>query len=370
MQFWILGNPENRRVSFFSDAVCKAGFAAPLVIPYTSFIADPVFPQRDETVPLCLRIESPGENADVREALIYRGMDIPGPVHEIHELVNDTGRIGFAKAWYAGFVQVLNQTKPFFAQPGISCMNHPDDIAVLFDKVQCHARMRMLKVPVSALLPVVHTYEELREAMRTAGMSRVFVKPVHGSSASGVVALRVQNNNVAAISSAEFVRPGCVYNRLRMQIYRDEKTVAALLDTILGGYAVAEQWIPKASISGRSFDFRVLVIAGKATHLVVRTSKSVITNLHLGNQRGDMEEVQAYIGKDTFEKIKTTAEQAAAAFPQSLYIAVDVLIANDKKTVCVIEANAFGDLLPGIEHEGRSTYETEIAAAESKTKMK
>lgn len=370
MQFWILGNPENRRVTFFTDAVCKAGFAAPLVIPYQSFIADPVFPTHSESQRVCLRIESPGENADVREALIYSGMNIAGPVHEVHELVNDIGRIGFAKEWYAGFVRVLNQAKLLLAQQGISCMNHPDDIAVLFDKVKCHERMRMHNVPVPALLPVVHTYDELREAMRAAGINRVFVKPVHGSSASGVVALRVQHENVAAISSAEFVRPGCVYNRLRMQVYRNEKTVAALLDTILGGYAVAEQWIPKASISGRSFDFRVLVIAGKATHLVVRTSKSVITNLHLGNRRGDSEEVEAYIGKETFEKVKTTAEQAAAAFPQSLYIAADVLLANDKKTVKVIETNAFGDLLPGIEHKGRSTYEAEIAAAESKTKMK
>lgn len=366
MQFWILGNPENRRVTFFTAAVCKAGFAAPLVIPYTSFIAGPVFPPHSKSQRVCLRIESPGENAAVREALIYRGMNIAGPVHEIHELVNDTGRIGFAKAWYAGFVQVLNQTKTCLAQPGISCMNHPDDIAVLFDKVQCHARMRTYRVPVPALLPVVHTYEELRKAMRTAGMNRVFVKPVHGSSASGVVALRVQNKNVAAISSAEFVRPGSVYNRLRMQVYRDEKTVAALLDTILGGYAVAEQWIPKASISGRSFDFRVLVIAGKATHLVVRTSKSVITNLHLGNRRGNIPQVIAHIGNEVFEKIKTTAEQAAACFPKSLYIAADVVLANDKRTVCVIETNAFGDLLPGIEHEGRSTYETEIAAQTKK----
>lgn len=362
MQFWILGNPENRRVSFFTAAVRKAGLAEPLVIPYTSFISSPVFPPHGASQSVCLRIESPGENAAVREALIYRGLDIPGPVQEIHELVNDTGRIGFAKAWYAGFVKTLNDTKAILAQPGVRCMNHPDDIAVLFDKVQCHARMRMHNVPVPALLPAVNTYDELREAMRSAGLSRVFVKPVHGSSASGVVALRVQGEKVAAISSAAFEPPGYVYNRLKMQVYRNEKTVAALLDTILGGYAVAEQWIPKASINGRSFDFRVLVIAGKATHLVVRTSSSVITNLHLGNHRGDTEEVKAYIGSAAFEKIKTTAEQAAAAFPQSLYIAADVLLANDKKTVFVIETNAFGDLLPGILYEGRSTYESEIAA--------
>lgn len=363
MQFWILGNPENRRVSFFTAAVRKAGFAEPRVIPYTSFIADPVFPPHEDSQPVCLRIESPGENAAVRESLIYRGMQVNGPLNDVYELVKDTGRIGFAKAWYAGFAEVLNETKPLLLQTHVRCMNHPDDIAVLFDKVQCHARMRMHNVPVPALLPVVHTYEQLREAMRAAGMSRVFVKPVHGSSASGVVALRVQHNNVAAISSAEFVRPGVVYNRLGMQVYRDEKTIAALLDTILGGYAVAEQWIPKATIRGRSFDFRVLVIAGKATHFVVRTSKSVITNLHLGNRRGDLEEVQAHIGNAAFEKIKSTAEAAAACFPQSLYIAVDVLLANDKKNVSVIETNAFGDLLPGIEHEGQSTYETEIKNA-------
>lgn len=363
MQFWVLGNPENRRVSFFAEAVRQAGFVSPHEISYESFITHPVFPQRDEQQPICLRIDSPGENTAVRKALILAGLQQQQSA-EVDELVADHGRIGFSRAWYSGFTALLEKTKPFLQQPGVFCMNHPDDIAVLFDKRKCHTRMLENAVPVPEALPAVNTYDELRAAMKNAGMKRVFIKPVHASSASGVIALRTQNGEAAAISSAMPVTKGTethIYNELRQHHYRDEKTIATLVNKVLAENALVEQWIPKATINKKVFDLRVLVIAGKAQHIVVRTSNSVITNLHLGNQRGKTDEIIAHIGLETFERIKTTAEKAAACFPRSLYIAADMLLAADRKTIRVLETNAFGDLLPGVEYEGKSTYTSEIA---------
>jgi hypothetical protein len=45
--------------------------------------------------------------------------------------------------------------------------------------------------------------------------------------------------------------------------------------------------MPKAGIDGRTFDLRVLVIAGRARHAVARLSRGPMTNLHLLNERGD-----------------------------------------------------------------------------------
>ena len=44
--------------------------------------------------------------------------------------------------------------------------------------------------------------------------------------------------------------------------------------------------MPKAGLAGHVFDLRVVVIAGRARHAVVRMSRGPMTNLHLLNRRG------------------------------------------------------------------------------------
>jgi hypothetical protein len=57
-----------------------------------------------------------------------------------------------------------------------------------------------------------------------------------------------------------------------------------------------------------------------------------------------------------------TCERAAAVFPRSLLLGVDLLIAPDYRGLAVLEANAFGGLLPGVLCEGEDTYEAEVRA--------
>jgi glutathione synthase/RimK-type ligase-like ATP-grasp enzyme len=115
---------------------------------------------------------------------------------------------------------------------------------------------------------------------------------------------------------------------------------------------------------------RVLTIAGKARHTVIRTSSHIITNLHLGNRRGDMNEFIGSLGAGKLNEIKELAEKAAACFPASLYMGIDILLtANLRKTV-VLEINAFGDLLPGLLHEGETCYEAQIMAMANKQEQK
>ncbi|MCK6590989.1 MAG: hypothetical protein L6Q76_25835, partial [Polyangiaceae bacterium] len=95
-------------------------------------------------------------------------------------------------------------------------------------------------------------------------------------------------------------------------------------------------------------------------HFVVRVGNSPMTNLHLGNPRGDPLALLQSIGPATWEKAKALCERAAAQFPESLYAGVDLLI--NARRLAILEINAFGDLLPGVLHGGLDSYGAEIEA--------
>src|SRR5204863_3521648 len=104
-------------------------------------------------------------------------------------------------------------------------------------------------------------------------------------------------------------------------------------------------------------DLRVLVIAGEARHWVIRQSRHPMTNLHLGNRRGDEAALRELIGLPNLDAAFRLAEKAAACFPDSLYAGVDILI-DSRHRALVGEINAFGDLLPRLQHRGESAYST------------
>jgi hypothetical protein len=110
------------------------------------------------------------------------------------------------------------------------------------------------------------------------------------------------------------------------------------------------------------FDLRVVVIAGRASHVVARTSRTPLTNLHLGNARGDLPAIRAAAGEERWAAAMRTCERAAACFPGSLHVGVDLMFAPGFAEHAVAEVNAFGDLLPNLLVDGRDTYAAEIAA--------
>jgi len=115
-----------------------------------------------------------------------------------------------------------------------------------------------------------------------------------------------------------------------------------------------------------------VVVAGRATHAVVRTSRHPMTNLHLGGTRGDLDAARAAItaAGGRFADVLETAERAAACFPGTLCVGVDILPGAGWRRFTVGEVNAFGDLLPrltglpGSGAEGLDTYAAQVAAAQ------
>ncbi|MEV0824012.1 STM4014 family protein [Nonomuraea rubra] len=340
VRFAVVGTPGDRRVTLFRDAVVARGLAEPYVIAWRDVLAGRELGAPEGSL---LRIDSPGEDAEA-DALL-RG---PG----------EPARAGGGATWYEAFTAGLERVA---AIPGVRLLGDVGEIGVMFDKRRCHAVLSAAGVPVPEGFPA-GSYEELRDGMAARRWARVFVKPAHGSSASGVIAFQAHAGRIHAVTSATWIG-GMWCNSLRVRAVTDEAEARRLVDFLAPDGLHVEQWFPKAMSGGRAFDLRVVTVAGRPTHAVVRTSRSPMTNLHLGGSRGDLEWVRERAG--LWERVLEAAARAAGCFPRSLSTGVDVMVGSDWRSVAVAEVNAFGDLLPGLgdfSGHGRDTYAEQVEA--------
>lgn len=255
--------------------------------------------------------------------------------------------------------------KQQLAESGAQAMNAPDDILTMFDKRACHAALQAAGIPVPPALGNVSSFEQMLKEMAAQGWSRVFIKPGYGSSASGVIALARHREQMVAYTSVELVRSGGevkFYNSLRLRRYESRGEIELIVNTLCQEGVHVEKWFPKASIQGNSFDLRVVVVGGEATHTVVRMSSFPITNLHLGNRRGDLTALQERMGPERWEELMSTCQHATSVVPNSHYAGIDLAIAPGWKEHTILEMNAFGDLLPGVLSDDLDTYAAEIAS--------
>ncbi|WP_307709617.1 STM4014 family protein [Streptomyces sp. V1I6] len=354
----VVGNPANRRVALFQDALCEAGAPAARVVPWLDVLRGRAEFRPGELV----RIDSPGEDREVERAL--RGVD-------------DPTRVEGSALWYERFTAAVRDIAVRAEAGGARLLDDPAELAVLFDKRLCHAALLAAGVAVprsptsGAAAPPVRGWDDVRSLLAATGMRRVFVKPAHGSSASGVMALETAGRGrVQATTSVERDAEGRLFNSLRVRRYGSEREVAALVDALAPDGLHIERWLPKASQRGRVADLRVVVVAGRATHAVVRTSRSPMTNLHLGGLRGDLAEARAATeaAGGSWTEALAVCERAAACFPGVSRVGVDLLPSTGWRRFAVGEVNAFGDLLPGLSGmpgsgaEGQDTYAAQVAA--------
>ncbi|MGW2559218.1 STM4014 family protein [Streptomyces sp. NPDC001514] len=360
LRFAVVGNPENRRVAFFQEAVRAAGLPEARVVPWLD-----VLHGRARFLPgELVRIDSPGENAEVDALLRGAGA---------------TARVEGTGRWYVRFTEAVRDVATAVRAAGATLLDDPDDLAVLFDKRLCHERLAAagVAVPASptsgAAAPAVRGWDDVRAHLAEPGFRRAFVKLAHGSSASGVLAVEAAaDGRFRAATSVERAPDGHLFNSLRLRRYTSESEIAAIVDTLAPDGLHIERWLPKAVQYGRATDLRVVVVAGRATHVVVRTSRSPLTNLHMGGERSDLAGAMAAVlaaGRSWRDDVLGLCERAAACFAGTLCVGVDLLPATGWRRFAVGEVNAFGDLLPrltglpGSEAEGLDTYAAQIAAA-------
>ncbi len=348
----LIGNPGSNRVEFMNEALARRGLAPAILIPWLDLIQGRChlgnLVQPDDFV----RIESPGRDADVEAALVNIGRRA------------EHGEIFFPRRWFEGFRKTLAVIRTQLdAAPPHRLLNSPEEIATLFDKPETHRRFRDAGLPVPRSLGTVDSLTALAHQMKEHRVRQAFIKLSSGSSAVGAIAVRTDGKGRwKAYTTVE--RDGDrFYSSRRIRTLDDPAEIDIRIAALAPQGLHIEEWLPKASLRGYSFDLRALVIGGALRHVIARLSRTPMTNLHLLNRRADAQEVRAHVGDRAWEALTQLAEQAARVFPDSLHLGLDVMWLPGFRRMVLLEANAFGDLLPGTLWNGQTTYDTEIEAA-------
>ena len=352
----LLGHAASRRSQLLQQACARLGVALQL-LDWNAFVAAPatlaqrLVQQRYRW----LKIDSPGEDAQCAQRLRVLGWQAVGsatapPAPALH------GELATQHYWQAGFDRVLGWIDAAIAATATPprLLNSTAGIRGMTDKWRCQQTLAA-RVPVPRLLGLLHSLEQLDAEWPPGDWPRVFLKPRYGSSAAGVIALqRHRDGRLSAFSSARRDAAGRVFNHLRVSRYSRRSEVAALVDAIAAQGAYAEAWIrkPRAPSPQRGhYDLRVVAHAGQARQRVARISSSPMTNLHLDNARAAPD----WLDEQSQATLARTVAVAAQAFPDCHSIGFDAIVTRHGTTV--LEANAFGDLLPGLRHDGCETYD-------------
>jgi hypothetical protein len=370
LKFVLIATANNRRVTDFQQALATSGLPAATVIDYTDLIAGKVDLLDHWSPGACLRFDSPERDFDLKKKILAAGIaaDDSGSherleIGELEALPYDRGRILCPRQWYLGWRSLLWHWAKCW--PG-AFMNHPQEIAEMFDKRICQERFAHHGLSVPPSLGEISNYDHLRERMSAIDCERVFIKLACGSAATGVVAYRLFPHGATAATTVEIVYEAGsprFYNSRFIRHYSRRRDIRTIIDWLCTEGAQVETWLPRATrLDGKGFDLRIVVIGGVACHAVVRAGYGPMTNLHLGNERGDIADFIQSVSDVAWATMRRTCERAATLFPRSHYCGVDLLIAPNLIDHAVLEINAFGDLLPNIEWNGLSTHAAEIAA--------
>ena len=363
LPFVILGNPENRRLTLFQAALRSEGFAPARVVPWLELLEDPKALERVDLAQCWFRIDAAGENFEVERALLTLGARKAKAAKvstvsasAIAALGEDRGRILAPAQAHLGFGVALRRVERLLAKrPGWRQLNPVPEILELFDKRRTSARFAAAGIPVPESLGRIRTVAELDAKMEAQQIPAVFVKLSSGSSAS---CLGIYRRPGAFHTTIEQADTGW-YNTLRIRHVRDRGRIEELLTFLLREGAQVERSIPKARFASAFFDLRVLCVAGEPAFVVVRQNRHPITNLHLGGWRGALDGLKAVIPARAWDSAMDSCRKVAALY-RSLHLGIDLMFEPDWARHRILEANAFGDLLPNLSHQGKNVWEWEL----------
>ena len=367
-RFILIGNPENRRVSMFQQALQTQGCPPARVVSYLELLQQGVQRLADlPHEPALVRIDSAGESFEVERGLLRLGyedavaarVDTIDP-DAIEALRFDRGRITCPRQAHLGFERLLRQLDQVLSdRRRWRMLNAPATIAELFDKRVTSRRYREAGIPVPEAIEGVESLDQLREQMQQRGWPSVFVKLSCSSSAS-CLAVYSMHGDGSAMTTTEMTDDGW-YNSLRVRRVTGER-LERLISFLLREGSQIERNVPKARLDGAFFDCRVLMVAGEPAFSVVRQNRHLITNLHLGGWRGKTESLSAHAPTGQLEAA-TQSCRAVARLHDSFQLGVDLMYEAGFGGHRVLEANAFGDLLANLARDGLSVYEWQVRQA-------
>lgn len=352
----LLGHAASRRARLLQQACARRGLGVD-VLGWNDFIAAPerLAQQLHRQAYRWIKIDSTGEDADCALALRRLGWQAGGaagapPQPLLH------GEQAAQPQWYAGLNVVLEQVDAALrdtpAPPQL--LNGTAGIRRMVDKFQCQ-QILQTHTDVPRQLGLVQSLQQFEAEWPARDWPRVFIKPRYGSSAAGVIALqRHRDGRLSAMSPARLDARGRLFNHLRVRRYTARTEITALVDAVAAQGAYAECWVhkPRAPAPHQGhYDLRVVAHAGRAHQRIARLARTPLTNLHLGNARAAPE----WLDVETTAALENHIAAAAAAFADCRSIGFDLIAGRGG--VHVLEANCFGDLLPGLTHAGQETYD-------------
>lgn len=368
MRYILLGHPDNRRVTMFQDELAAAGLPPATVVSYRDLIADPGVLDDLPDEPCIVRQDAAGGDFDVERALLRLGYDDAVAAgasalapDAIADLAPDRGRILHPRQQHFGLVRVLEQLAAIYRRhPAWRVQAPPASVAEMFDKRQTWRRWRTMGIPVADALEDVADYDDLRARVAERDWRTLFVKVSCSSSASCLAIYHRGGDRDWILTTIEHRGPRW-YNSLRLRRYNDRR-VGEILDFLLAEGAQVERRVVKARLGGHPFDLRIVTVADEPVFTVVRQSRHPITNLHLGGWRGDPRELAARLPPAVRAGIDDACQRISAA-SGCFRLGIDVAVERGFAGYRVLEANAFGDLLPNLERDGLSVYGWQIRAA-------
>ena len=224
-------------------------------------------------------------------------------------------------------------------------LNTPSVILQMLDKRKCKkvlydARLDTTKI----VLWHVESFEHLLEQMEQQRCSSLFLKPVFGSGASGVMAFRCHphKKTMSAYTSCH-LENGKLYNTKKLTCLTKISQIQPMVEQLCKMDIMAERWYAKAEHNKKKYDLRVLFQFGKMEFIVARQSQGPITNLHLNNQALDYQ--QLALSKEQWDRVETLCGEAAGEFSGCQMAGIDILLEKGSLRPYIIEMNGQGDLL-------------------------
>ena len=228
---------------------------------------------------------------------------------------------------------------------GVRMLNTPEAILDTLDKRKCKEVLSRTGVAITPVLADgISDFGELREWMLLKRKTRVFIKPVFGSGACGVMAYRIHPVNHREVLYTSALPEGdTLYNTKKLRRFDDSGLIERMVQPILRSGAIIEEWLPKARYRDKTYDLRVVWQFDRMDYLVARQSSGPITNLHLNN---DALEITALgLPPVTLVAMEELCKTAVKAFSGLQTAGIDILLTPGTLTPYIIEINAQGDLI-------------------------
>jgi len=355
----VLGVAVSKRTRELRASCEHWGFPAARVVEWSDWLRRPETLEDALAAPCVFKLEPPGDDPWVHHHLMALGaarLGKPAPAVLQH------GELGGGRSWFEGFRIVMQRLNSLLAcRPEVLAVNAPADIMAMTDKLDCQRRLQARGLTIPHLFGPVSSHEELLGMMDHHGLDRAFVKARFGSSAAGVVAFRrTRRGQQQATTTAHLVEvagQSRLFNVKRVSRYERPAEIAKVVDLIAEQGSYVEAWLSKPRAGHGHFDLRVLAIQGRAAHRVARVSEHTMTNLHLDARRVEPAHLLSEVD---LQQVEAAVAQAAAAFAGSSVIGFAVV--PHRLGPHVLEANAFGDLLPGLQWQGQDAHAALVSA--------